>query len=435
MCLLAAALSLILTTAALSPAQAHAANCTRSVLTIVAHQDDDLLFMNPDIENEIRAGACLTTVFLTAGDIGGPSEYWMEREKGPQSAYSTMLGLLPDAPWIPAQRTYVDHTVHTSTSSEGTVTLISMRLPDGGIQGNGNTSTGGQSLVKLSDGRIESISAVDGTTSYTRPELVATLADIVSATNPDIVRVQDARRGQSDHVDHMLTGQFAQEALVGANRVVQAYRGYGVVNSPVNVAGQELSRKTATLLAYAAHDPLQCGSSVCPDGVVTQWNERQYAAPLAVPSVPVPGPVPYGGPNVARNGFVVASSQAAGQGATKAIDSVIAGYPSNGGAEWSSDGQRAGAWLELSWAQPQVVDRVYLYDRPNLSDQVTGGVLRFSDGSTVAVPPLINNGAATMVVFPARATTTLRFTATSVSGSTANVGLAEIEVYNGDPIG
>ena len=70
-----------------------------------------------------------------------------------------------------------------------------------------------------------------------------------------------------------------------------------------------------------------------------------------------------------------------------------------------------------------------LYDRPNTNDQVTGGTLTFSDGSTVNVPTLNNNGAATTVTFPAKTTTSVLFTVLSVSSTTQNVGLSEIEVF------
>jgi hypothetical protein len=53
----------------LPPAVA-AVTCTQRSLDVVAHEDDDLLFMNPDIQHDIRAGVCVTTVFLTAGDDG-----------------------------------------------------------------------------------------------------------------------------------------------------------------------------------------------------------------------------------------------------------------------------------------------------------------------------------------------------------------------------
>ena len=44
-----------------------------------------------------------------------------------------------------------------------------------------------------------------------------------------------------------------------------------------------------------------------------------------------------------------------------------------------------------------------------------------------------SNGTATIITFPQRTTTTLRLTITGVSGSTQNIGLAEIETYNGSP--
>ena len=70
-----------------------------------------------------------------------------------------------------------------------------------------------------------------------------------------------------------------------------------------------------------------------------------------------------------------------------------------------------------------------LYDRPNPGDQITGGTLTFSDGTTVPVPALDNAGKAITVSFPARATTSLRMTVTTVTGTTKNVGLAELQAY------
>src|SRR4051812_26882424 len=37
-------------------------------VNVVAHEDDDILFMNPDLVGGIRAGAPTTTIFLTAGE-------------------------------------------------------------------------------------------------------------------------------------------------------------------------------------------------------------------------------------------------------------------------------------------------------------------------------------------------------------------------------
>jgi F5/8 type C domain len=135
--------------------------------------------------------------------------------------------------------------------------------------------------------------------------------------------------------------------------------------------------------------------------------------------------------NVAPLAIVAASSENAstGQTALKAVDGSTLGFPVDSTKEWATVGGGAGSWLQLSWVQPQVLDRVVLYDRPNLNDRVTGAELTFSDNSKVTVGPLANNGTAVEVTFPQKTTTSMRFIVTSVSGVTSNVGLAEIQAW------
>ena len=135
--------------------------------------------------------------------------------------------------------------------------------------------------------------------------------------------------------------------------------------------------------------------------------------------------------NIAPLAAVTASSQttATGQTALKAVDGVIDGYPGDYTKEWATNRQGVGAWLNLSWSSPYSVTQVVLYDRPNLDDQITGATLAFSDGSSITVGPLNNNGTATTVSFPARVITGLRMTVTGVSSSTLSAGLSEIQVY------
>ncbi|WP_041709460.1 PIG-L family deacetylase [Advenella kashmirensis] len=54
----------------------------------VAHEDDDLLFMNPDIFDTIRAGGCIQVVYLTAGERGEGVGYMSQRENGVRAAYA-----------------------------------------------------------------------------------------------------------------------------------------------------------------------------------------------------------------------------------------------------------------------------------------------------------------------------------------------------------
>jgi LmbE family N-acetylglucosaminyl deacetylase/3-mercaptopyruvate sulfurtransferase SseA len=135
--------------------------------------------------------------------------------------------------------------------------------------------------------------------------------------------------------------------------------------------------------------------------------------------------------NIAPLAAVTASSEnpADGQQAIKAVDGVVDGWPGDYTREWATIGQGAGAWIKLTWTTPYTVDRIVLYDRPNTTDRVTAGTLTFSDGTTVTVGSLTNNGAATTVTFTARTTTSVTFTITRVSAATQNIGLAEIQVY------
>ena len=128
---------------------------------------------------------------------------------------------------------------------------------------------------------------------------------------------------------------------------------------------------------------------------------------------------------------VTASSQytAYGQLASKAVDGVVDGYPGDYTKEWATVGGKAGSWIRLDWSSAYTVDHVTLYDRPNLNDQVMSGTLLFSDGTSVPVGTLPNNGAALTVSFTSRSVTWVKFTVNSVSATTQNVGLAEIQVY------
>ena len=126
-----------------------------------------------------------------------------------------------------------------------------------------------------------------------------------------------------------------------------------------------------------------------------------------------------------------ASSQNAstGQTASKAIDGAVGGYPGNSTEEWATVSGGAGSWLALTWSSPQTIDTIVLYDRPNANDQITGGNITFSDGSSITVGPLPNNGLPYVLSFTAKTVTSLQLNITSVSSSTRNIGLAEIQAY------
>jgi len=63
-----------------------------TIMNVVAHEDDDLLFLSPDLLHELHGGDCIRTAFLTAGDDGQGKLYWLGRQLGAEAAYDNMLG-------------------------------------------------------------------------------------------------------------------------------------------------------------------------------------------------------------------------------------------------------------------------------------------------------------------------------------------------------
>jgi hypothetical protein len=98
--------------------------------------------------------------------------------------------------------------------------------------------------------------------------------------------------------------------------------------------------------------------------------------------------------------------------------------------EWVTEGEKGSAMIRLNWNQPEKVSRVWLFDRPNLKDQVTSGMLVFSDGSTIRVPELPNDARACREVsFVPKTVTWVAFFVDAVSKTTGNVGLSEFAVF------
>ena len=116
------------------------------------------------------------------------------------------------------------------------------------------------------------------------------------------------------------------------------------------------------------------------------------------------------------------------QTADRAIDGIVGGYPVDVQREWSSAGELTGAWIRLTWATPQKIGRSILHDRINLSDHILAGSMTFSDGSTLMVGALPNDGSGLTQDFAAPKTVTwVQFSVVSAAGESA--GLAEWEIF------
>ncbi len=259
----------------------------KTIFTTIAHQDDDLLFMNPDHQRALQTGDCLRTVYLTAGDAGEDQLYWLGREKGSQEAYDLMDGPGKDA-WIQwTVRLGKQFVTIASPRNNPAVSLVFMRLPDGNPNGSGFAATRFESLEHLEDGRAAQMNSVDGQSVYSKQELTSTLVQLMAFYAPDEVHTQvpeNLSEEYRDHSDHMAVGRLTQAAyqLNGSSIPVQYYVGYPIHGLPSNVEGEEFARKAEAFFTYSRFDGGGCTSLVmCSDhSVYGLYLERQYTHPF-----------------------------------------------------------------------------------------------------------------------------------------------------------
>ncbi|HEX7484411.1 MAG TPA: PIG-L family deacetylase [Candidatus Saccharimonadales bacterium] len=261
--------------------------CNNStIMNIVAHQDDDILFMNPDLIHSLQAGDCIRSVYLTAGDSGGGRLYWLGREEGSKAAYAQMLGV-KNPIWTTrtvslSKTAYV--TLATLKNSPN-VSLIFFHLPDGNINGHGFEATNFESLEKLETGGISTIHSVDGQSMYTPDQLINALVKLIDTYKPDEIRTQATHNLSeqfADHSDHLAAGNFAKRTQQQYAQQEDAleltfYVGYPIRDQPENVDPADVTATENTFFTYAKHDSGACNSiDTCSTMSYIYYLNRQY---------------------------------------------------------------------------------------------------------------------------------------------------------------
>ncbi len=240
-----------------------------SDLYVVAHQDDDLLFMNPDILNSIQGGNTTRTTFVTAGDASGPASYWQSRESGILAAYAQMAGV-PNSWWSGTQ-TIAGRQLQVRELNGTNVSVIFLRLPD--------PTNGDPSLAELWANTTPTLSSRDGANTYTREQLIHTLHQIMIDSAAERVSTLDSTNTHlSDHRDHIHSALFALVAheRYSAPHTLSIYRTYSTEFYRPNMHSNELSAKWNTFNTYAPFDFGNQGT--CPGGsnIYCTWSQRQY---------------------------------------------------------------------------------------------------------------------------------------------------------------
>jgi LmbE family N-acetylglucosaminyl deacetylase len=264
------------------------------VMQVVAHEDDDILFMNPDLLTSIHMGVPVVTIFLTAGesDIADAPGYAASRQAGSRAAYARMAGV-PDQWRSEALAAGPGQVELYTLTARPELQLIFVNLPDN----NDPKAEGGKrALTRLwrDSGervRIQTLvpagGAVHESYSYHRADVVKLLLTLFQRFHPTLVRGQDAQPDMRytanwlpyhDHPDHVMAARFTGEAIRayragGANpRLVQTdYRDYNLEEAPVNLGEAQQREKLDLFGLYARHDP-----QVFAGGSYDAWPRRMY---------------------------------------------------------------------------------------------------------------------------------------------------------------
>lgn len=255
----------------------------RGDMAIVAHQDDDLLFMNPTISEAIDGDLPVTTVYLTAGDFGLGEEYWGAREAGVKAAYAHMAG----------SDDWVDETVPLGVGdtqfdvassyleSHPDVRLYFLRLPDG-FSGTGSERYDFESLAKLWDGTDETATTVDDTNTFTGEQLSSTLTALMERHEPDQLHILDSvgENAALEHSDHFHSSEFANQAAQDYTQgaTVLSYEGYATWGFEENVEGEALAETQEIFDIYAQFDPQVFGADGELLGAYQEWVQREFVA-------------------------------------------------------------------------------------------------------------------------------------------------------------
>ncbi len=283
-------------TATAGPAGTAEAPDPGRVVQIVAHPDDDLYFMNPDLRYSIAAGHPVTSVYLTSGEADGinagaakqastpPNKpaYAEARQNGIRAAYATMATGDRTSAW---KRTAVPtkgggHAEVDVLVAKPEVNLVWLQLREAGnVYDDVPDSLRGlwDNKVPRLGSALASGSPVKQPHTYTKDQVVQTLVGVLEQYKPTTVRFQDPTPGRfpdtkryTDHQDHFYGARFTQAALAAYAKdvkdrphfAVQNYVGYFNGSLPSALDPNEAREKLDIMNIYAWLDKQDhCGSS------------------------------------------------------------------------------------------------------------------------------------------------------------------------------
>lgn len=240
------------------------------VMSVIAHADDDLYFINPAIDQAIARGACVHTVVVTSGYVGSPDN--QAREQGLKAAYAFMLGeekLTWRQQWLDVHGKKVEHWLADSSPR---VELSFLHLPAGAHDDLRPRKPATLYQLFALDEVSETVGEQAGQ-SYREQDLIQVLRALLAQYDPDIVMTLQPFRaypvrhsrpaGEGDHPDHVIVAKLTMMALIELPRVreIRQHDDYPIQDFPANLSAEQADRKTAIVRAYCLIDARGCAGA------------------------------------------------------------------------------------------------------------------------------------------------------------------------------
>ena len=407
----------------------------KNVMIIIPHQDDEINIAGGLIEQYTENGSQVSVVFTTNGDRFGEGEL----RAAETLSVLTALG-------VPKERIYYlgfGDQWQPQTQNGSTVAHIYNSADPDALWTScyGATETYGTGL-------IDCYSEV----SYTRNHYLQSLISVITEISPDILFAVD----YDSHADHRAASLFFEEAMGQILKQNPDYRPTVYKGFCYGTAWHAPDDYFDGINLLSTKKPGSDVWEISGSGYV--WEER-VRFPISQTNL---------NPALSNNSVFSSLSGHASQKAVHAAPRVLNGdkvfwerrtdsllYNAEFfiGTEkthllndfklrdyadiCASTGINTGVeyiqknTLRIVLPEPVTADILTLYDNPDLSQNILGGFIRFSDGSEQPFGELRKNGAATEFSFPEKEIHWIEVVVTEAEGEYA--GLCEVELYRTVP--
>jgi LmbE family N-acetylglucosaminyl deacetylase len=215
-------------------------------LSILAHQGDDLVYLQPDLLELAQRGG-LTNIYVTAGDGQHTGDELSDGHY--QSLLAAYGGATGHNSWSCGVIQLAGRSAEHCRNDAAFISLVFLGYPDGGPAGDR-----AQSLLHLWQGDVDDVPTVGlRDSTYNQQGLIDALAEVIDAVKPRTVRTLEIASTHGDeHSDHMLVGALAVLAVAASQEAPEllAFRGESTLAEPANLPDALAGRSTIPISTW-----------------------------------------------------------------------------------------------------------------------------------------------------------------------------------------